>query len=256
VPDGDAFPPEVFDEMYAWIIDGPRTNKLFDQVLGPFPPDVEPFSLVPRKGLDRVLKELRLEEGDHLVDLCCGRAGIGLWFASVSGARLTGVDFSACAIADASRRAEFFVPRSRASFVVADAADTSLPEQTADALVCIDAVQFVPDRNRLLREVARLLRPDGRVVITTWERSGSEADDLPFEYSIADAGALVEAAGLRVLVREERDDWLAQQRTFFQHVIAEDNDDAEPALRSLAQEGRDFLSYSASVRRLLLVASV
>ena len=48
-----------------------------------------------RTGLDRVLAELRLEPGEHLLDLCCGRGGIGLWFASVSGARLSGVDFSA-----------------------------------------------------------------------------------------------------------------------------------------------------------------
>jgi len=246
----------VFDEVFARISEAPRTNELFDQVLGPFPAGVEPFSLVPRKGLDHVLAELRLEPGDHLLDLCCGRGGIGLWFASVSGARLTGVDFSPAAIAEASRRAEAFVPRPRASFIVADAADTSLPARTADAVVCIDSLQFVPDKNGLLREVARVLRPDGRVVITTWERRGSEPADLPAPYSIADAGALAEAAGLHVLVREERDDWLEQERAFYQRVIAEDSDKAEPALRLLAEEGRDLLPHSASARRLLLVARV
>jgi ubiquinone/menaquinone biosynthesis C-methylase UbiE len=90
--------------VYAQISAAAQANKLFDQVLGPFPPGVEPFSLVPRRGLDRVLAELRLGRGDHLVDLCCGRGGIGLWFASVSGARLTGVDFSPGAIAGARRR--------------------------------------------------------------------------------------------------------------------------------------------------------
>ncbi len=256
MPDDDPFSPKVFDEAYAQISKAPRTNRLFDQVLGPFPADVEPFSLVPREGLDRVFTELRLEPGVHLVDLCCGRGGIGLWFAAASGARLTGVDFSPGAIAEASRRADLFVSRSRASFVVADATDTSLPAKTADAVVCIDALNLVPNKNGLLDEVARILRPDGRVVITAWERRDSEAKDLPPEYSITDVGALVEAAGLRVLVREECDHWLELQQTFFQHVIAEDSDDAEPALHSLAEEGRDFLAVAASVRRLLLVASV
>jgi len=123
-------------------------------------------------------------------------------------------------------------------------------------VVCIDSLQFVPDKNGLLREVARVLRPDGRVVITTWERRGSEPADLPAPYSIADAGALAEAAGLHVLVREERDDWLEQERAFYQRVIAEDSDKAEPALRLLAEEGRDLLPHSASARRLLLVARV
>jgi ubiquinone/menaquinone biosynthesis C-methylase UbiE len=254
VPDDDAISPEAFDEVFASISRAPRTNELYNQVLGPFPADVEPFSLVPRMGLDRILAELRLGPGDHLLDLCCGRGGIGLWFAGVSGARLTGIDFSPGAIAEASRRAEAFRPRPSASFVVADAADTSLPAGTADAVVCIDSLQFVPDQGGLLREVARVLRPGGRVVITTWERRGSDPGDLPAAYSIADAGALAEAAGLRVLVREERDDWLDQERAFYQRVIAEDSDQAEPALRMLAEEGRELLPYSGSVRRLLLVA--
>ena len=98
--------------------------------------------------------------------------------------------------------------------------------------------------------------PGGRAVITTWERRGSGSQDLPPSYSIANAGALAGAAGLRVLGREERDDWLEQERAFYQRVIADDSDQAEPALRLLAEEARDLLPYSASVRRLLLVATV
>ena len=254
MPDDDVLSAEVFDEVFARVSEAPHTNELFDRVLGPFPAGVEPFSLVPRTGLDHILAELRLGPGEHLLDLCCGRGGIGLWFASVSGARLTGVDFSAGAIAGASRRAAAFVPRPRASFIVADAADTALPAGTADAVVCIDSLQFVPDKNALLCEVARVLRPGGRAVITTWERRGSGPADLPASYAIADAGALAEAAGLQVFLREERDDWQEQERAFYQRVIAEDGDDAEPALHLLAQEGRDLLPHAASVRRLLLAA--
>lgn len=76
----------------------------------------------------------------------------------MSGAGLTGVDFSPRAIAEASRRAEAFVPRPQASFIVADASDTSLPAKTADAIICIDALQLVPGKDAVLREVARVLR--------------------------------------------------------------------------------------------------
>jgi SAM-dependent methyltransferase len=188
--------------------------------------------------------------------LCCGRGGIGLWFASVSGARLTGVDFSPRAIAEASRRAGLFVPRPQTSFMAADATDISLPAKTADAIICIDALQLIPDKNGLLREVARVLRPGGRAVITTWERRDSAPADLPPGYSIADVGALAGTAGLRVLAREEHDDWLEQEAAFHQRVVAEDSDKAEPALRLLAEAARDQLPHLASVRRILLVASV
>ena len=71
-------------------------------------------------------EKLSVEPGDHLVDLCCGRGGIGLWFASVSRARLTGVDYSSRAIAQASQRATLFVPQPQATFIVSDAAATPL----------------------------------------------------------------------------------------------------------------------------------
>jgi ubiquinone/menaquinone biosynthesis C-methylase UbiE len=254
VPDDDAPSAEVFDDVFTQVSRAPRANELFDRALGPFPVGLEPFSLVPRHGLDRVLAELRLGPGDHLLDLCCGRGGIGLWFAGVSGARLTGADFSAAAIGEASRGAEAFTPRPRAAFIVADAADTGLEAGTVDAVMCIDSLQFVPDKGAVLREIARVLRPNGRVTVTTWERRGSEHAGLPDVYSIADVAALVEAAGLRVLVREERDDWQELERAFYLRVIAEDSDQAEPAVRLLAEEGRALLPHSASVRRLLLVA--
>jgi len=256
MPDDDALSPEVFDEVFTHVAAAPRTNELFNQVLGPFPAGVEPFSLVPRQGLDRVLAELRLTPGDQLLDLCCGRGGIGLWFAAVSGARLTGVDFSPTAIAQASRRAEDFVPRPSASFMVADAAATSLPAAAMDAVMCIDALQLVPGRDGLLREVARILRPGGRLVLTTWERRDGVPGDVPSSYAITDVRALAWAAGLRMLLREEHDDWQEQELMLYRRAIAEDSDDAEPALRMIAGEGREMLPYAASARRLLLVATV
>jgi hypothetical protein len=56
---------------------------------------------------------------------------------------------------------------------------------------------------------------------------------LPAEHSVA---ALVEAAGLRVLMRDECDDWLDRQRRFYEQILAEENDMAEPAIRMLAEE--------------------
>ena len=94
--------PEMFDEFIK-ISAARSLVALFDQALGPFPPHVEPFSFVTREGLERVFAELRLEPDDQLVDLCCGRGGIGLWFARESGARLTGIDFSPFAVAEAER---------------------------------------------------------------------------------------------------------------------------------------------------------
>jgi ubiquinone/menaquinone biosynthesis C-methylase UbiE len=244
--------PEQFDETFARVDSSPRLKKLVDEVMGPFPPHVEPFSMVTGAGLERVLSELELREGGHLLDLCCGRGGIGLWFAEQSGARLTGVDSSPEAISQAKRRAELF-PRANASFLVADAANTSLEDRSADAIVCIDSLQLVPGRAQVVREMARLLRPGSRAVITTWER---DEEGPAGRTPIRDAGSLVESNGLRLILREEHPDWMDRQTEIFERAIAEDSDDAEPAVRRLAEEGRTVLPLMASSRRVLVVATV
>jgi hypothetical protein len=88
-----------------------------------------------------------------------------------------------------------------------------------------------------------------------WSRPGSAPRSEPERLPV-DVGALVEAAGLRLLLREEPADWLERQRAMFERVVAEDSDTAEPALRSLAVEGRNFLAHRTGVRRVRVVATV
>jgi hypothetical protein len=57
-----------------------------------------------------------------LVDLACGRGGPGLWLARAAGAALTGVDFSAVAVAQAAGRAALFGMAANTEFVVGDPA--------------------------------------------------------------------------------------------------------------------------------------
>jgi ubiquinone/menaquinone biosynthesis C-methylase UbiE len=245
--------PETFDETFGRVAAGMLIHELFDRAMGPFPPNVEPFSLVTREGLDRVFAELQLQKGDHLVDLCRGRGGIGLWFAMEAGARLTGVDFSPVAIAEAERRAELFLPNGGASFVVANASETSLARGSADAVVCIDALQMLPDREGALREAGALLRGDGRIVLTTWELDESPSGRTP----MPDVGQVVEAAGLHLISREEHPEWLERQTALYESAIAADGDNAEPAVHALAEEGRRVMSPRwEKARRVLVVAEL
>ena len=245
--------PERFDATFGRVAAGKVIHKLFDRAMGPFPANVEPFSLVTREGLDRVFAELQLQEDDHLVDLCCGRGGIGLWFAMEARARLTGVDFSPVAIAEAERRAEHFLPNSRAAFVVADASETTLARGSADAVVCIDALQMLPEREAALREAGALLRGDGRIVLTTWELDESPSGRTP----LADVGQVVEAAGLHLVLREEHPEWLERQTALYELAIAADGDSVEPAIHALAEEGRRVMSPPwENARRVLVVAEL
>jgi ubiquinone/menaquinone biosynthesis C-methylase UbiE len=44
----------------------------------------------------------------------------------------------------------------------------SLPDQCVDVAVCAQTLQFLKDRRRALSEIYRILKPDGRVVLSVW----------------------------------------------------------------------------------------
>jgi cyclopropane fatty-acyl-phospholipid synthase-like methyltransferase len=68
------------------------------------PPDLL-AGVVPAEAIPELTTGLRLEPGDTLLDLACGRAGYGLTVARGSGAGLVGIDVSAEALAQAREQA-------------------------------------------------------------------------------------------------------------------------------------------------------
>jgi cyclopropane fatty-acyl-phospholipid synthase-like methyltransferase len=112
------------------------------------PVEVESFSFVSAGLLGHVARALGLSPGETLVDLGCGRGGPGLWLARLADAFLVGVDFSAVAVGQASRRAASFGLEGRARFLVGDLAGTGLADAVADAVVSVDALHFAGDVRR------------------------------------------------------------------------------------------------------------
>ena len=97
------------------------------------PAEVEPFSFVSAALLGHVARALGLSPSETLVDLGCGHGGPDLWLARLAGASLVGVDFSAVAVGQASRRAGSFGPQGRARFVVGDLGSAGLAEVAVEA---------------------------------------------------------------------------------------------------------------------------
>jgi SAM-dependent methyltransferase len=203
-------PPEEFDDAYRARERSPLVGTLVRDALGAdLPPEVEPYSFVPLAGLREVAAGLRIARGERLVDLGCGRGGPGLWVARETGAALVGVDYSAVAVEHATARAPLFAVEAR--FAVADMAATGLETGCADAVMCIDAFQF-GDPAASAREVARILRPGRRFVVSTWRPLRLGDEELPERVRDLDVPALLAAAGLELVAVEPRPRWLELQR--------------------------------------------
>ncbi len=100
------------------------------------------------------------EPGALVVDACCGTGDLALLFER-SGARVVGIDFTAEMLAHAERKSD------GAALLFANGDALRLPIRTAsaDAATVAFGIRNVEDRTRGLAELARVVRPGGRVVV-------------------------------------------------------------------------------------------
>lgn len=192
-----------------------------------------------------IARLLRLDPRSRVLDVACGSGGPSLAMAERTGCHVTGIDLEPAAIAYAEALAARRGLEGRATFLARDCAG-QLPfaDASFDAVLCVDAINHLPDRFRTLAEWARLLSPGGRLLfidpaILTGPVSKAELDvraSLGF-YLFVPPGlneqALL-AAGLEVQRVEDRTAAIAEIAARWLVVRAQ----RRPGL--LAEEGVDF----------------
>jgi SAM-dependent methyltransferase len=158
-----------YDAVLARLGDCPTLRSIYRQVYGAeYPDDADPFGFVTASELRAMTAILADSAVTRLLDVGCGRGGPGLWLARELAASVVGVDIVPAAIEAATARAAASGV-STATFQVASAADTGLPDASFDGVVSIDAVWMILDKRAVFRELSRVLTPGGRLVLTTWE---------------------------------------------------------------------------------------
>jgi SAM-dependent methyltransferase len=110
---------------------------------------------------------LELTPAAHALEAGCGSGGPALFLARETGAKVTGVDIDAHGVAQANHMAQALGIADRAHFQQANASQP-LPfaDEIFDAILCIDAINHLPDRLAVLREWRRVLKPGGRLLFT------------------------------------------------------------------------------------------
>lgn len=132
-----------------------------------FGDDIGQSSWLTAAEQDRFLEWLKLVPGKTLLDIACGSGGPALRIAERTGCSIAGVDVHNQAIATANSLAAQRGLADRAQFQVADAtAPLPFPDASFDAIICIDAINHLPNRPRVIADWSRLLQPGGRMLFT------------------------------------------------------------------------------------------
>jgi arsenite methyltransferase len=140
---------------------------------------------------NEVLTALALQPGETVLDVGSGPGLLMADMADVIGpeGHVTGIDLSDSMLALSRRRFADPPLRERTSILKADA--TQLPFVTGhfDAAVSTQVYEYVPDVDRALAELYRVLRPGGRALIldTDWDSLVWNALDLSLSNRVIDA---------------------------------------------------------------------
>lgn len=103
-------------------------------------------------------------KGKKVLDYCCGNGGSSLWLAK-AGAYVHGIDISPVSIQNAITEAERMGVSDKATFWVMDAEAMDFPDETFD-LAFESGVLHHLELNKAYSELARVLKPTGRVICT------------------------------------------------------------------------------------------
>lgn len=175
-------------------------------------------------GLDltrRLARSMDLRRGQRVLDVASGPGATAFLLAAEFGVEVDGVDLGDQSVSKANAKAAEADLVERVRFHVGDAERLPFPDSTFDAVVSECAFCTFPDKPTAAAEMARVLKPGGKVGITDVAldptRLHEELRSLAgWVACLADARPLEEyvqilaAAGLQTRLTEDHDEGLAR----------------------------------------------
>lgn len=209
---------------------------------------------VATRGLSEyVIGLARVRPGAHVIDVGCGYGATSRLLAREHGARVTGLTLSA---AQAAYAASVGGRPGDPEILVRDWLANGLPGGEADAIVAIECLSHMANKPHAFSELARVVKPGGRVVLTDWLAASERRawrdrallkpicaeGRLPSLHTPAEYGAGLRAAGLVV----ERFEDLSRRMSRTWPIIAR----RAIALAARDRQARRFLLDRANPDRI------
>jgi SAM-dependent methyltransferase len=221
--------------------------------------DIGQHSWLLAEAYRRYLGWLALEPASSVLDVACGAGGPALYLGRTCGCQVQGMDIQDAAIAAANQQAREAQLDARVRFQQGDAGQP-LPfaAESFDVVLCIDAINHLPQRQRVLSEWQRVLKPGGRLLFTdpaiitglvSNEDVAVRSSNGYFLFTpLGENERLLAAAGFEVLRQEDSTEDVAS--------LAQRRHDARAAHREalLALEGEE--SFEAMQRFLTVAAAL
>ncbi|HWB08494.1 MAG TPA: methyltransferase domain-containing protein [Pirellulales bacterium] len=137
----------------------------------------EPPAVAQQKLTETLAAAAAIKAEDRVLDVGCGMGGSSIYLAK-RGCRVQGLTLSPLQQAWAASSARWQGVSARASFRCADAERAEFDAESFDVVWSVECTEHLFDKPTFFRQVARWLRPGGRVAICAWlagDRLATEA---------------------------------------------------------------------------------
>jgi SAM-dependent methyltransferase len=193
-----------------------RVGEVYDQAATPEAPanmhlgywtdDDDPADLATatEQLTAQLIERLAPRDGQRVLDVGCGVGGPAISLARAAGVEVVGVTVSNAQVEQATARARSAGLGERVRFEYADAMDLPFADGSFDSAWFVESLIHMPDKERALAEVARVLKPGSRLAVADmFRRPGhdwpTEGSRLVTAIGLDDYPKLFEAAGFTVL---------------------------------------------------------
>jgi ubiquinone/menaquinone biosynthesis C-methylase UbiE len=142
-------------QRYGWDLAADRYERLWQAQLAP--------------AQCELISQAALSPGERVLDVACGTGLVALQAARAvgSGGRVLGIDISQRMV-DAATSCAQQRSLKHVDFQRMDAERIESPDAAFDVVLCALGLMYLPDPEQALREMRRVLRPGGRMVVAVW----------------------------------------------------------------------------------------
>jgi sarcosine/dimethylglycine N-methyltransferase len=169
----------------------------------------------------------RLQNGQTVIEAACGVGSTARYLAEHYGVRVCATNIAAAQIAEARDLTESAGLSELVDFRYADFHQLPFPDASFDVWWCQEALLYSVDKQRVLEEAIRVVRPGGRLIMSDLlldqRVAGAEREEFtaklkaPAMWPIERWDELLRELSVVVL---ERRDWAPHTAPTFQHVLA------------------------------------
>ena len=127
---------------------------------------------------NRILMELcEISESDNILDAGCGVGGAAIYLASNKNVTVTGITLSKKQFDFATRQAMERSIDDKVSFHIMDYTQTSFRNESFDVVWACESISSAPDKSAFIKEAYRLLKKDGRLILSDFFLPGNNIAD-------------------------------------------------------------------------------